>query len=78
METVITAAYWASYLVNNDSSGLNDRELALADAWLTREGLEHADFWFDEEPYFSWSYDLYTGDDCRGGNLLRYQVIRRT
>jgi hypothetical protein len=27
-------AYWASYFVNGDASGLDDREIAEADAWL--------------------------------------------
>lgn len=75
--TMPASAYWASYLVNSDASGLTDEELALADAWLTRQGLETADFWFVEEPYFSWSYGLHTGAECAGGDLLDYQVTRR-
>jgi hypothetical protein len=76
-EIIAASAYWASYLCNNDASGLTDAELATADAWLVAHGLERADFWFDSEPYFSWSYGFHTGADCRGGDLLDYIVTRR-
>jgi hypothetical protein len=75
-ETHAASAYWASYFVNKDASGLDDAELALADAWLTQRGLEHADFWFTDEPYFSWSYGFHTGANCQGGDLLDYTVTR--
>ena len=32
-------AFWASYLINGDSSGLEDKEAAQIDAFLTGEGL---------------------------------------
>lgn len=28
-------SYWASYFVNGDCSGLNNKEIKLADAWRT-------------------------------------------
>lgn len=77
--TVVTgSAAWASYLINGDASGIDDREKALADAWLERNAVASViDTERDEdgdgaEPYFSWSYGFHTGDDCSGGNLLDY------
>jgi hypothetical protein len=35
-ETVTLPAYWASALINNDSSGLSNSEFQLLDRWLTR------------------------------------------
>jgi len=72
---IAASAYWASYLINNDASGLNDAELALADAWLKRESLEHAEFTDCGEPYFSWSYGFHTGADCAGGDLCDFTYL---
>lgn len=37
-ETHIAApAAWCSYLIDGDSSGMDAREIAAADAWLARE-----------------------------------------
>ena len=34
-QTTSTApAYWASYVINGDSSGMEDKEIAACDAWL--------------------------------------------
>lgn len=41
VETTIAPAYWASYLVNGDASGMEEDELAKCDKWLahqTKEG----------------------------------------
>lgn len=35
-ETIKGSAYWASYLINGDDSGINETERALADAWCER------------------------------------------
>lgn len=73
--TAIGAAYWASYLINGDSSGLTDDEIKLCDAWCERELAPVEQVCDCGEPYFSWSYGLYTGADCRGGDLVEYTVI---
>lgn len=81
---VTGAAYWASYLVNGDASGLEPEEKALADAWLERlgEGVRVVDVERDEdgeacEARFSWSYGLHTGADVSGGDLLDYVTHHR-
>jgi hypothetical protein len=38
-DTITGAAYWASYLINGDASGMADRELALANHWLASNGV---------------------------------------
>ena len=65
--TIQGSAYWASYLINGDASGLSDSELATCDAWLVQNALERREFVDVGEPYFSWSYGLHTGADCQGG-----------
>jgi hypothetical protein len=69
------AACWASYLINGDASGFNEEERNLADAWCERE-LGPNDAVVDcGEPYFSWSYRLYTGDRVSGGDVVDYRVV---
>jgi hypothetical protein len=73
--TATGAAYWASYLINGDASGLTNEERKLADAWCERE-LGPNDAIVDcGEPYFTWSYRLYTGDDIQGGDVVDYRVM---
>ena len=37
--TYTLPAYWASYLINGDASGLEPGEQEQIDAWLAKEGL---------------------------------------
>ena len=54
---------WASYLVNGDSSGLEEREKAEADAFLAKEGLrECCDC--SAESFFSHRPDSGLAGDC--------------
>lgn len=73
--TIQGSAHWASYLVNGDASGLTDSELAVCDAWLVQNALEHAPIVDCGEPYFSWSYGLHTSADCQGGDLVEYTYL---
>jgi hypothetical protein len=81
----IGSAYWASYLINGDASGLEDKEIALADAWQKRLAPAYVvDVARDEEtgesedPWFSWSYGLHTGDPtCSGGDCLTYVLHKQ-
>jgi len=74
-ETAAGSAYWASYFINGDDSGLDDAEIALADAWLESQGDCDITLDSDAEPYFSWGYGRETGADCAGGDLLDYTLI---
>lgn len=72
-------AYWASYLVNGDASGLDAREIALADQWQAKQAPAYVvdvardRFGCGAAPYFSWHYGAIAGDDsCTGGELLDY------
>jgi len=75
--TITGSAYWASYLINGDSSGMTDAEIALCDAWEARE-LEEGETIVscDDEARFTWSYDLHTGADYKGGDVLDYTVLK--
>lgn len=78
-DTATGAAAWASYLINGDASGLEQREIELCDAWAEKLPGYVVDVERDEsgeaaEPFFTWSYDLHTGDDCRGGDCLTYVI----
>jgi hypothetical protein len=57
-ETYILPAYWASYLINGDASGLSDDEQAECDAWTdTNLGGNCVDV---GEPYFAHRNDAGT------------------
>jgi hypothetical protein len=69
------AAHWASYLINGDASGLSELERIQADAWCDRE-LEDGEQIVDcGEPFFSWSFGLYTGCAASGGDLVEYSIL---
>ena len=60
-------AYWASYLINGDASGLEDGEQAQIDAFLKRESVPYPIYFVDcGESYFSHSNDATNlgGDVC--------------
>lgn len=86
VEEIVAPASWATALVNDDWSGLElePTDAAACRAWLagqTREGWRVVDVARDadgepEEPWFSWSADLY-GSPWRGANLLTYMRERR-
>lgn len=72
------AACWASYLINDDASGLEDDEIALCDKWaasLESDGWRIVDMLEDSER-FTWHYSLHTGDNCAGGNVCDYVIHR--
>ena len=69
------AACWASYLINGDASSLSDEERKQADQWCERE-LGPNDAIVDcGEAWFTWSYRLYTGCACIGGDVVDYRVM---
>jgi hypothetical protein len=68
------AAYWASYLINGDASGLTPREVALANNWLDVNQIVNV-VDCSHDSHFTWNYDLHTGDVmARGGDVLDYTV----
>ncbi len=71
-QKITGSAYWASYLINGDASGLTDREVALANHWLASNEIKNIVSCSDES-HFTWNYDLHTGDVmARGGDVLEY------
>jgi hypothetical protein len=79
--TATAPAYWASYLVNGDASGLEDREQASADRWIAKQAPWYVvdvarDGDNEQEARFTWSYQLY-GGDAKGGDVLDYVMHRQ-
>lgn len=75
--TVTLPAYYASYYVNGDSSGMTDEEEANAkrlEAKLNSEGWRIVGT-TDEEARFTWSFKLYGGESL-GGDVLDYIIHR--
>jgi hypothetical protein len=75
--TIAGAAYWASYLINGDASGMEDSEIRDCDAWLARELEPNEEIVDCGEAYFSNSYGFHTGTQYRGGDLVDYTVLTR-
>jgi hypothetical protein len=71
-------AYWASYLVNGDSSGLEPDELLEADKWRESilpyhvQDIKRDQNGEPEDPYYSINFDLHSGTDFEGGNVVDY------
>jgi hypothetical protein len=71
-ETITGPAYWASYLINNDASGIEADEKARADAWIKRNNVANV-VDCEEESRFTNHYQLYDPlADCTGGDVLDY------
>jgi hypothetical protein len=63
------SAYWASYLINGDASGLQPGEQEVIDAWLAKEGNPHI---VDcGEQYFSRHNDA----TDLGGDVCEYTAL---
>lgn len=69
--TYTLPAYWASYLINGDASGISPEDKAQADTFLSREGLPMPVSCSDES-WFSWRNDSYNG---LGGDVLEYTFL---
>jgi hypothetical protein len=79
-DIVTLPAYWASALVNGDTSGMDDDEIADMEAQLdglASEGWRVVSTVDDDEPRFTWSFNLY-GGNCAGGDVLDYVVHKIT
>lgn len=69
-ETFILPAYWASYLINGDASGISDEDKAECDAFLKRNpGGSCVDV---GEQYFSHRNDATT----LGGDVAEYTFLK--
>jgi hypothetical protein len=69
--TCTLPAYWASYLINGDASGLEQGEQEQVDAFLAREGLDFPVSCSDE-PSFTRYNDAHTG---LAGDVLDYTFL---
>ncbi len=67
MKTYILPAYWASYLINGDDSGISDTDKKNADFFLEYNNLG-LPLSCSEESFFKWGNDF----DTMGGDVLEY------
>ena len=83
-DTSTLPAYWASYLINGDASGMTDDELVLAhkaeQLLLTHGGWRVVDVARDAdgdpiEARFTWAFEIYEGGDASGGDVLDYVIV---
>ncbi len=73
VEKAIAPSYWASYLINGDDSGMEDREVEACDAWIARLGwndpVDCVNYGF---VHFHDAYNEYPfGSDCQEYSFLR-------
>jgi hypothetical protein len=66
----VLPAYWASYLINGDDSGINADEKDTADKFLAEQKLPMPVSCTDEQ-YFKWGNDATT----LGGDVLEYTFL---
>ena len=66
-------AYWASYLINGDASGMNDSEIALCDAWQKSIEPYYVVGIVEDSERFTWHGELY-GADCAGVTVCDYII----
>lgn len=65
-------AYWASYLVNGDASGLEDGEQETIDAWLSSQGNIGQCVDVSEDTWFAWRNDSNNG---LGGDVATFAFL---
>lgn len=67
--TYTLPAYWASYLINGDHSGLSDEDKAECDAFMEKEG--NPNIVDCGEQYFSWHNEA----TDLGGDVREYTAL---
>lgn len=71
-------AHWACYFINGDASGLEDDEIAWADAWA--DDLPGFIVSCGEEAYYSSNPDAWYTTPFKSGDVLDYtiHILERT
>jgi hypothetical protein len=62
--TRLLGSHFASYLINNDSSSLDPREVSDLKRWLAQQGLKPEDCIDAEDSGFSWIPDFGLSNNC--------------
>jgi len=68
--TYTLPSYWASYLINGDSSGISDKDKAECDSFIARMELP-APVDCSTESWFSWHNDA----TDLGGDVMEYTFL---
>lgn len=72
IENITGPVYWASYLVNNDVSGINAAERVRVDSWLIRNGVKNVLSIMEDSERFTWHNRLYDPSGPEGGEVCEY------
>ncbi len=70
-EEIDGVAFWASYLINDDCSGMEDSEIELANKWLESIAPYYPVSIVEDSERFTWRGELY-GADCAGVTVCTY------
>jgi len=76
-DTLTGLAHWASYLINGDSSGMEESEIALCDAWQKSIRPYRVVSTVDDSERFTWSAQLY-GANCSSATVCDYVAHAET
>lgn len=71
VETFTALEHWACYFINDDCSGLEDSDIALADKWLESIAPFYPVATVDDSTRFTWAAQLY-GANCSGAYVVDY------
>lgn len=76
MKPIVAAApaYWASYLINGDASGLEPEEKKAADAWIERQGMG-CPYSIEGEDFFAWRHDAMPEIGGKGATVCEYAFL---
>lgn len=70
-ETITLPSHWASYLINDDDSGLDTEEAAYIVGTMVREGVRNVVDVTDDSERFTWHYRMY-GGTADGGTVCDF------
>ncbi len=76
VDTITGAAFWAPFLINGDSSGLDEEEIHACNEWYQKnvpDGWHVVDC---GEPHFSMSFGMFTGLPANSGDVVEYTIAK--
>lgn len=77
VDTITGPAFLACALINGDTSGLDETDLRVLQAFETMIAPWRVVDATDDEPRFTWSFELYGGNTA-GGDVVDYIVHKVT
>jgi hypothetical protein len=75
VDEIDAPAYWASYLINGDASGMENAEIAECDSWYDSLGKGWSVVSCGEEEFFGRFYFAVAGKEL-GCDLVSYSLLK--